>query len=313
MQVVYLDQNKWVDVARAVYDPERHALLHSTLTALCPALDRGDLVFPLSMSTLYETYKIGDPDRRHRMAHVQATFSQGRVFRGRQARLEVEASAVLRAAGGLTDLPVVEGWFLSDVFLEAFFELSDGRYEKLVPAPVADAIRQEPARFTYDWIMEADTDHRAEGVRMFSRGAEELLQRIERRRSAWADQSGAIRKRAYGATMLIDELDFLLSVARQIGLPWSSVSDMGDKTVRALIRDCPTLNAERELTTRLESQSRALTENDTRDMFAYTAAVPYADLVIGENQFINLARQGGLDRLYGTRLTANIQVLAELI
>lgn len=313
MPVVYLDQNKWVDVARAVHDPGAHADLHRMLTRLGPAIERGDIVFPLSMSTLYETYKIGDPERRHRLAHVQIAFSKGRVFRGRWARLDVEAAAVLREATGLPGTPRPDRWFLSDIFLEAFAEAADDRLGGLISPAVVEAIGQHPAHFAYDWIMDADPDHRLQGVQLFSPGARDLLERLEARRARWADLTLAMRKRAYKATLLLDNLDQLLGVAEQIGLPWRTVADMGPKIVKALIRECPTLNAERELTCRLEDQSRALTENDTRDMYAYTAAVPYADVVVGENQFINLARQGGLGQAYGTELTSDLRSLVGLV
>lgn len=312
MMVVYLDQNKWVDVARVVQDPGAYPDLHRMLTRLAPAIERGDIVFPLSMSTLYETYKIGDPERRHRLAHVQISFSKGRVFRGRWARLNVEAAAVLRDATGLSGTAPPDYWFLSDVFLEAFAEGADDGLGGLISPAAVDAIRQHPAHFAYDWIMDADPDHRRQVVQLFSAGARVLLEQLEARRARWMDLTLAMRKRAYGTTLLLDNQDQFLGVAVQVGLPWRSVADMGPKIAKALVRECPTLNAEREFACRLEVQSRTLTENDTRDMYAYTAAVPYADLVIGENQFINLARQGGLGRTYKTELSSDLLSLTSL-
>lgn len=312
MTVVYLDQNKWVDVARALVWPDKHARLHAILTKLQPRIDADEIVFPLSMSILFETYKINDPARRHRMAMVQAAFSGGRVFRGRHARLEQEAGAIFRGNVGMAAMPASR-WFLSDIFLEAFSDIGDARLEGLISPAMVEAIRSDPAKHTYEWLMEADTSHRSQGVRMFSEGAEALRARIEKRREAWAGQSFADRKRGYGALILIEEMDLFLAIANRAGLNWASISDMGAKTAKALIREAPTLNTERELTLRLESQNRAIDENDMRDMKAYCAAVPYADVIIGENQFTNLARQSGLDKLYGTQLSADILTLESLI
>lgn len=312
MTVVYLDQNKWVDVARAIVWPDKHPRLHAVLTKLQPRIDAGEIVFPLSMSTLFETYKVNDPQRRHRMAMVQASFSGGRVFRGRHARLEQEAGAVFRGSAGMPAAKPAIRWFLSDVFLEAFSDIGDPRLEGVISSTLVEAVQSEPARHTYDWLMEAGPSHRARGVRMFSDGAEALRVRIEKRRELWAGQSFSDRKRAHGALILIEEMDLFLAIANRAGLNWKTISDMGAKTAKALIREAPTLNTERELSLRLESQNRAINENDMRDMKAYCAAVPYADVIIGENQFINLARQGGLDKLYGTQLAAHILTLESL-
>jgi hypothetical protein len=47
-----------------------------------------------------------------------------------------------------------------------------------------------------------------------------------------------------------------------------------------------------------------------RDMQAYSAAIPYADEIVGENQFINLARQARFGEKYGTKLETDLLVLA---
>jgi len=63
---------------------------------------------------------------------------------------------------------------------------------------------------------------------------------------------------------------------------------------------------------RLEAQDRAISHNDLRDMQAFATVVPYAELVVAENQFSSLARQAGLDATYGVRLETDVRVLAGL-
>jgi hypothetical protein len=46
-------------------------------------------------------------------------------------------------------------------------------------------------------------------------------------------------------------------------------------------------------------------------MQSFCAIIPYADEVVGENQFVNLAQQAKLDRKYGTRITTKILGLRE--
>lgn len=74
-----------------------------------------------------------------------------------------------------------------------------------------------------------------------------------------------------------------------------------------------TYDAEREPVLRLERQIRPLEENDLRDMQSFCATLPYADVVIGENQFISLAQQAKLDKKYGTRITSNLLDLSGML
>jgi hypothetical protein len=52
-----------------------------------------------------------------------------------------------------------------------------------------------------------------------------------------------------------------------------------------------------------------INENDFRDMQAFCAVVPYADDVIAENQFVNLAMQAKLGARYGTRISTHLTTL----
>lgn len=91
-----------------------------------------------------------------------------------------------------------------------------------------------------------------------------------------------------------------------MGLDWHTVRDIGSSLIRSIVADIPILNVERELAVRLEDQARGINENDLRDMAAFTTVVPFADLVVAEKQFVNLARQASLDKHQGTTLMTSI-------
>jgi hypothetical protein len=124
-KIVYLDQNKWIDLARAVKDPDGYSEHYLVLEKLVEGAKAGRLIVPLTQTNIYETRKISDPKRRHDLVFTQATLSQGRVFRGRHKRLEVETIDVMRRAYGLGPLPRAPDWFLSKIFFEATVEWKD--------------------------------------------------------------------------------------------------------------------------------------------------------------------------------------------
>src|SRR5580704_5831258 len=85
-KVVYLDQNKWIDLARAVAAPADHPEDRTLLEFLCAKVEAGQIRLPLTASNLYETHKLNDPAQRFNLAHTQATLSKAEVFRGHRLR-----------------------------------------------------------------------------------------------------------------------------------------------------------------------------------------------------------------------------------
>lgn len=122
-----------------------------------------------------------------------------------------------------------------------------------------------------------------------------------------------MRRKIYSALMMIDDIERIIRVANELGVPWKDVSDIGSMNARRIMNEVPTYYIEREIALRLEAQNRPIHENDFRDMQSFCAVIPYVDLVIGENQFINLARQAGLHKKFNTRLATDIFAVGEML
>lgn len=313
MKIVYLDQNKWVALTQAAKHPSDHPELHALLAPLEAAVLAGRLALPLTATNIFETWKVNIPERRQDLASVQAALSRGLVFRGRHKRLEVEVSRVAREVHGLPPVEPEPKWFLSGVFFEAFLEVGDPRLGFAMSEKVLKAIRRFPDRYLYDHLANAPDEMRIEGARRFSEGSEQLRQRVERRRASHAGESISMRRNIYSVFLLDDEMELILAIAQRAQVPWGCVSDIGEKAMRRIPLEVPAYDVEREITVKLETQKRPIEENDFRDMQSFCAVVPYADEVIAERQFTNLARQAGLGRKYGTELSTNIFRLKEYL
>jgi hypothetical protein len=309
MRIVYLDQNKWIELARAAKFPAERREMHDLVQEVADAVADDRLMLPLAATNIYETHKINDRQRRSELASFQARFSRGIVFRGRYKRLEVEISALLRRIYNLPDAPEEPNWFLSTVFFEAFLESND---ERLI-APISDRLlnflRACPDLCLYDYLMECPEDVRVAAVRRFSAGSEKLRLRVENRRAQHSNESESMRRKLYSAVLMLDEIELILAIARKAGVAWSSTADMDASTARQIITDVPTYYIEREIALRLEAQDRPIHENDFRDMQSFCAVLPYVDQVIGENQFVNLAQQAGLNKKYRAELATDIFAL----
>lgn len=305
-RIAYLDQNAWVSLARGSWDKGRYPKEYATLTRVVELVQANEIVVPLSFANLYETLKINVPYRRANMARVQALISGGVVFRSRRRILSDTLAAYIADKRSIPRQEPPKNWFLSDLWFESAGDYSPGTYNFGISDRVIDLMRQDPARAMFDYLAFDDEAIRLEAVRRYSGGSADLIARIEARRAVIANMSLALRKRAYSARLIIDELDFIFATARSLGLDWSTVGDIGSSLVRSITVDVPVLHVERELVVRLEDQDRAISENDLRDMASFITVLPLADVMVAEKQFVNLARQARLDERYNVELLTSI-------
>lgn len=305
-RILFLDQNAWVALAQGSWDRLAFPRQHAALTVVAEALQDKRVIVPLSFSNIYETHKVNDPVRREHLARVQATISQGTIFRSRRHILERSLVQHLCIRFGLDVPQQGPDWFLSPLFFEAAADYSAETFGFEISPRVLEFIRQNPAGALFDYLVATDEAVRLEAVRRYSAGSAALIQSIEARRKAASGESFALRRRAYSARLVIDELDFIFGVARRLGLDWSTVREMGPSLTKSFVNDIPIMNVERELAVRLEDQTRRIDENDLRDMLSFTVALPLADVVVAEKQFVGLARQAGLGKKYGKTLLTDL-------
>lgn len=93
--LVYLDQNKWIELARIVHGKETSPRANSILATLSSAVDSGSLTVPLSAIHYIETARIGDPVRRRRLGEVMWRFSRGLACAGYPAVVRHELETAL--------------------------------------------------------------------------------------------------------------------------------------------------------------------------------------------------------------------------
>ncbi len=309
-KILYLDQNAWVELAHGAWDKANFPKQHRALTILVTAVKSGDFTIPLSFTNIYETAKINDPVKRANIALTQSLISGGRVFRGRRRILEETLSAYLADRFALSYSPPDSGWFLSDLWFESSADYSPEIYGNVIPERVLKLVRANPAKMLLDFLTSSDETVRRSAVIQFSTASADLISRIEGRRVIAGSEALAMRKRIYGASMILDEIEFILTQGRKLGFEWQSADDIGSSLVHGIVENVSILHVERELAVRLEKEAHTISENDLRDMIAFSIILPLADILVGEQHFVNLARQSRLGKQYATSLHTSVFDLA---
>lgn len=311
MDIVFIDQNKWIDLARIRAGKSNSAAMRSLYDELNNAVARGRVLFPLTVAHILETSKRNDPVSRATLAEVQATFSKGYVFRSRGARLLMEMRCALKRLFGEPPIELPQHWAVAHAFMQAFEP-----FDEMVALP-SDAQRSrflsrniDPRDQLYDYLVNQDDSARRTANIAFASESTALVRRIEERRQRWSVESKDVQRRAYAAQLFLDHQGYVAHELESIGRSVGEMKALGSSAIVQFMTDVPTLAVEVELTIRLESQSRAIHENDIRDMHSFCSAIPYASLVIAENTFITLARQSKLDSRYGCTLSTKLEELA---
>src|SRR5712691_8670626 len=75
--LVYLDLNKWIDLAHAETRTERGKQFECALKTAEELVAEGEVVFPLSFAHFMDVAKIGDDDRRRTLARLMVRLSRG--------------------------------------------------------------------------------------------------------------------------------------------------------------------------------------------------------------------------------------------
>ncbi|MEO8488602.1 hypothetical protein [Pseudomonas sp.] len=313
MDIVYLDQNKWIELARVHSGTVRSGPLAELYFQLNSAVEAGRVLFPLSASHVLETSKRNDPVSRGHVAVTQAALSKGISYRSRTSRLREEISLSMHQIFGNPPADLPEHWFLAECFLEAFEPLDSLISQSEDVRRIAKILTViSPADLYIEYMTGQDDETRRIAHTSLQKGISELVLRIEMRRKRSTGERVDLRRRAYFVQLFIDHQEMFIHIASQLGYSYEHLKSFGASAVKALIEDVPTLNVEAEMSARLEAEAGALTTNDVLDMQSFYTAIPYSSRVIAEKASISRARQAKLDIRYQVTLSHSLTDLLNL-
>lgn len=313
MDIVFLDQNKWIELAQVHSGHTSSGAMAELFSQLLVGVQRKRVLFPLTVSNIIETSKCNDLDRRRNVAETQAILSLGQAHRSRAGRMTVELRAAIQRQLGGKPVDMAPYWAFAPDFMQAFEPM-----DELIAMPndlvrVRDLnARTHPAALYLDFMVNQDDFNRREAIATLSQGLAELVARIESRRECFAKKSIDFRRRAYAVQAWVDNIHILNKTVAALGYSVDQLRALGGSTMRALLEDVPTMSVEVEMAARLESKTGALSGNDVLDMQSFYTAIPYSNRVVAERAAISYAKQAKLDSKYGIALSQSLEDLLDL-
>ena len=310
VDIVYIDQNKWIDLARVHSQAVVSGGIYELYGRLARAVEEGRVILPLSVSHIIETSKRNDPLSRQHLAETQAKFSRGYTYRSRKGRLLVEVREALGRLLGLNVPEMSQNWVLACGFLQAFEEL-----DEFVAPPQSVRLVEEinsnvdPGVFYIRYMREQSDQQRRLAHKVVSSHAASLIEQFESARAELAGVSMDMRQRVYSAKLFIEHQDMFMRVLYEIGGSFERFDEIKKRVIVSMIEDVPTLHVEAAMVSRIESESGRLKSNDLFDIQSCYTAIPYSSYFVAEKASISRARQAGLDVKYPVVLSSSLETL----
>jgi hypothetical protein len=313
IKVVYLDQKCWIDIAK-LYFGEMSEQDSNLVKKLLEASEKGQMIFPLSLSHIDETNRITDDKRRNQLAFLMAKISRGyslQPYFNRLLRAEIR-NIVLRKLG-------LNAINIRDYVLKKGISNLLGAKPTLVPrknAPSSE-LPEDVKKKLLDLLESSESIELALQQRppkSIDENKREVVKRMEKiRHDISAIKDNNLRQRVFLARNMIEivgpELAKILlehNLPRDFFLKEKSTR----KDIDELLDNMPTALCLFTLIYQRDQQlQRPIEVNDFNDIWFLTLAIPYSDIVVTEKMWVSIATRTKLDRKCNTILLSSIYQL----
>jgi hypothetical protein len=310
---LYLDQNKWIDLARAHYAKPGGEPFQDALRAVRVRVDSGKLIVPFSFVNAVEAMIPRDAARRERLARFMVELSGNRTILPEVSvcRWEIR-DAVGRLFGRVLSRAV------RPLVVQLGFAHALG-LGLLVVGPTAET--ETAVRHLHSSEMTIAFLSKVSGER----------ERIEQARAGEAGAVGIFEgDRTRAASLSLEQrrgLEFeglifgtgpyrsaLVEALQELGL---TVQDFRARIHSAqdamrFLADVPNLDVLLTLRhARDQDLMRPIERNDVRDLDWLSVALPYSNVVVSENYWGHQVRATGLDHKYQTVLLTDLRELPQ--
>ncbi len=316
---VYLDQNKWVDLARAVSGHPNGEPYRAVLEIARHGAKAGLVRFPLTSLHYMETLSTGSNRRRQDVGRLMNELSRELTMATSNRLLPGEIDRALRVRWG-RPMNLREGPVFGQ---RAAFAFGEEPFKFTAPAelqvdPLTRSMIEE--HFTglmnnaiLDWPLE---DRGVPGIQasreLGDRHAREEQELGELIRSG--GYMGDRLREVWTGRMVMELMEPIHEAMLRAGISPRLFVELGRDGMSAFLADLPVASAVFEIRYRRHRNPQlGWTRNDVRDMHAMSVAVVHCDVVVTERHVAALLIEAGLDRRNGTTVLTDVAKLAPIL
>lgn len=319
---IYLDQMKWIDLARAETGHPRGESHISALEVFKRAVDEGRARFPLSGAHYLET---GKQHVRRRREQLSATMMRlagvDRIappqvivpWEVRRSLIEVfelplslpQLQLFGQGAAHALDMPsaryeppaAFDGILLSDEQRNFLADALSAKFEGMILGGLPPVDYPDNTRVVLPAIENLDNKFVVEQNRV----------------AGWVQTLGRGKlEDVMAATAMADIMEPLIGAALELNLPLDEV--VVPKNVLLLLEHMPSRWVEMKLRFfRQSNPQKRWHGNDLNDLTALAITVPYCDVVVTERSWSSMLNTAKVPQRYSTLVTARLQDVVDLL
>lgn len=273
--IIYLDQNKWIELSRMVHGKDDSPRAKRIVQALEAVTTADHATLPLSASHYIETSRISNEGRKTRLGSTMWRFSKGKTIASypQVVRHELDHALAKQFPGlrprGLDLL----GFGVAHAFGEAARALPPGLEEDLERTVlVGDALRgiKPPAS--------SNTRHR-----------ENFRQHLASLHARASDLQPSPHENFLYAISTVDILEPINEAMRIHRLPDNIMERLGEAGLKSLINDMPTRRVDLHLHKQvLRNPKYVARHTDLEDWASLAVATCYCDVVVCEKHMADM-------------------------
>jgi hypothetical protein len=304
-RVIYLDQNKWIELAQAVHGKAN--------THLLPIVDfvqqikaSGLATFPLSLAHHMETSKRLDAGQQERLGRMMWEISDGCTFASPKAILqsEIDAALVRTFQRTLNVRPLeLVGKGLAHATAKSGMRFTVKDPDSVVPENTRLELEQFANR-VFDYSVLTGTTPWGPAPRPrpdLSAPGRQFVANMAELREKLADVSDDLRRRTIYARLMVEIYDDLVAALTLHGFSIDEFAALGlESGYEGYIRfleALPSVRVNAHLYTKwLQNPQLPFRENDLNDWYYVGAAVAHADVVVTDKHLAHIVNNGNLTK-----------------
>jgi len=311
---IYLDQNKWIDLAKAYHGRQDGQKFAPALQASFLATEQDRARFPLSVMHYMEVGKSSQGDRRLRLAKVMAQLSRAQSIVSGPGIMKDLLAFWFSKAYGLNATPLepqIFGKGINFAFGESAFTLKERFEQPILTSFLEDQLNSVEA---IEWLLSHPEEvTRNTSVADLRTREEELAKHANSVRQIGKDYGREARWKSYSLSLIWQIRNEILDAFKMIQTSPGGFFE-NEVLLFRLLDEIPPLQVERELVVERDFHwDRPAAGNDMIDIAAISMAVPYCDVVVTEKFWANILKRLDLDKRYQTRITTDACELEDIL
>lgn len=316
--IVYLDQNKWIDLAKARVGRADGQKYQVVLEKIIEVVGQGKAIFPLSWIHFVETRKRRDLKKRKDLAEVMAEISQGIAIIPKSIIMNWELEHAIGIAFGETPTPIpsVFGYGMSMIFGRNFIEKEMNSQPHLKTDYLVNRAKSilSDKEATVSFLVGDDEDLNSKVVNGLRDINESFVARMEKSREQDRGDNDDLQERVYLAILTKELQPKLIPILGDHGKTMNDFFSLGLDNVMKFFHDVPTLDVEIGLALSLNKHwDRKLKVNDTSDIAFACISIPCCDVVVTEVFLRTLVMRQKIDKKYDIEILSDLNDLLPIL